>query len=468
MPQRFLPFHAFFDDTPVPREGSRLFFYAETTSTKLDTYPTRADAIAATNANANPIELDEYGEPEVDIWLKDAPYKVVLAGADSTGTDDPPTNVVKTRDNYSHSDFKIFSIRKTGSGNPNGSVAGTAGSSGVLPTEYWDYTNSILYECATTGTASTAVWTAVGPTSSTSAVPVPQGYLTLTSATPSIVSDASAAAAIYYALDNGDLVPIYNGASFVPTTFTQLTLTLHSSHALSTAYDLFVFSNSGVLTLVTGPAWSNSAAGTSARGSGASSTELTRVKGLYVNAVQIAARNGSTTYTVGANLATYLGSVLIDGTAGQATCHRSYGQSRKWALWNAYNRRPIIMKAGDSTSSWTYATNTFRASNNASANSISVFCGLAEDIIDARFEQYVGSSNNDASIAIGWNSATTPSGKRGRAAGAAVAGDLVARYVAVPALGLNTVTALESSRNTNTITFNGTEEHMLLTTQYMG
>jgi putative ABC transport system permease protein len=35
----------------------------------------------------------------------------------------------------------------------------------------------------------------------------------------------------------------------------------------------------------------------------------------------------------------------MDGTNGQVTCHRSFGQSRKWGLWNAYNRRPLYLKA---------------------------------------------------------------------------------------------------------------------------
>lgn len=47
----------------------------------------------------------------------------------------------------------------TGSGTPNGSVAGTAGSINNPPSLYWDYTNAQLYFCITTGTTVTAVWT---------------------------------------------------------------------------------------------------------------------------------------------------------------------------------------------------------------------------------------------------------------------------------------------------------------------
>jgi hypothetical protein len=120
--------------------------------------------------------------------------------------------------------------------------------------------------------------------------------LTPTSGSPVITGDASASTAVYYEPFVGNLVPIYNGSTMTPTEFAALTLTLASQHVASSIYDVFVFSNSGAVTLVTGPAWSNVTAGSCARGTGASTTELTRIKGLYVNAVSMTARNGSTTY----------------------------------------------------------------------------------------------------------------------------------------------------------------------------
>ncbi len=48
-------------------------------------------------------------------------------------------------------------------GNPNGHVAGTAGTVGTtFPTVVWDITNNIWWVCITTGTISTAVWTEAG------------------------------------------------------------------------------------------------------------------------------------------------------------------------------------------------------------------------------------------------------------------------------------------------------------------
>jgi hypothetical protein len=169
---------------------------------------------------------------------------------------------------------------------------------------------------------------------------------------------------------------------------------------------------------------------------------LTRLNGYLVNAVSMTGRNGSTTYSSGANLATYVGSMIVDGSNGQVTCHRSWGQSRRWGIWNAYNRQPILLKAGDSTASWTYGSATVRAANNASANSLTVFCGLGDSIYNVRAEQKlsatVGAGSGNAANGIGWNSVTTVSGRGGYfgvGTGNVVGGNLCAEYQPLPSLG---------------------------------
>jgi len=54
-------------------------------------------------------------------------------------------------------------------------------------------------------------------------------------------------------------------------------------------------------------------------------------------------------------------------------------------VWNAWNRQPLYLKAGDSTASWNYDSATIRAANGASTNGLSVFCGLAEEPIQAAY-----------------------------------------------------------------------------------
>lgn len=304
-------------------------------------------------------------------------------------------------------------------------------------------------------------------------IPIPQGYLTPTSATPIISGDVTSATSVYYTPFVGNLAPVWNGARFMPRAFSELTLTLSSSHSASGIYDVFLFSNSGALTLATGPVWSTVTAGSCARGTGAGTTQLTRTNGIYVNTVAMTGRNGSTTYSISAGYATYLGSIFIDSTQGQVSCHRGYGQSRKWGIWNAYNRQPVYLKAGDATSTWTYASSTVRAANGSSANSLTLFSGLAEDMADLVYDNYGSFSTSTGGNvyqpfgAIGYNSTTTRSGFASltginTTGSQALNFHLHAHYVAPPALGINVVTALEANLNTGTATFSGTEAQMLL------
>jgi hypothetical protein len=337
------------------------------------------------------------------------------------------------------------------------------------------------------GAASTSDLTALSAqisaftASLTNLVSNPQGRLSPTSATPVISSGVTAGPAVYYMPYTGNLCQIYDGTQFNPQIFTELTLTLNSNYVLSSIYDVFIIKDASAgMTVVTGPAWTNITAGSCARGTGAGTTELTRLNGLLVNANAMAtARNGSTTYSVAANQGTYVGSIYIDGTAGQITCNTAYGQSRKWAIWNYYNRAPIILKAGDATSSWTYASATVRAANGSSANSLTTFCGIAEEAFDLRSYEsgtfsISGTGNFLLATGVGINSTTTITGaKTQQANNPSISinwgGTLspVGSYVRTPALGIDVITLLEAT-NTSTITISGGEANNCLTAIWRG
>lgn len=61
--------------------GYKLYFYTTGTSTPKNTYPTRADAIAGTNANANPMVAAADGRWN-PIWLTGGDYKIILKDFD--------------------------------------------------------------------------------------------------------------------------------------------------------------------------------------------------------------------------------------------------------------------------------------------------------------------------------------------------------------------------------------------------
>jgi hypothetical protein len=313
-----------------------------------------------------------------------------------------------------------------------------------------------------------------------SGVVLPQGYLTPTSGTPVITGDVSAATSIYYTPFVGNLCPIYDGTRFVPREFTEQTITLVSQHTASNIFDFFSFMDGSTFRVGTGPAWTDSSSGAGDR----TASALTRISGILVNNAQVTARNGTSTYTVDANKGTYLGSMLMDGTNGQVSFHRTWGQNRKWGLWNMYNRRPILLKAGDSTSSWSY-NSTFRAANNSTSNKLTVFCGVAEEMTEVKFKQNVtitninNGTNASARIGIGWNSTSSSSGTYSMGGGGIGSGSqslselfltLDALHINPPMLGIVDVTALESAPNTagGTKSFQGGEEDMCLMARWMG
>lgn len=362
-------------------------------------------------------------------------------------------------------------------GNPNQLLAGTAASVNTNAQFAYDYVNGALYICTVTGTSTTAVW--VNPVLASIAAPTPQGYLTPTSNTPIVPTDVPNAAAVYYTPFVGQYTVVHNGTGVVPVRFSQMQLTLTSSQLANNIYDVFLAYNSGSMVIGTGPSWLASGgsitAGSCARGTGAGSTALIRTNGFYVNTVDISliwnTGSGNTTITVLAGQGIYLGSLSIDATNGQVSCYRQYGQSRKWGIWNAFNRMPIILKAGDSTASWLQGGTTPGPANGLTANSLMVFTGLAEEVTNITYDQTINGQGSDTGICgVGYNVTNAYSGYHGRSIPNNVNGGMSthAAYDATPALGLQTVTALNSSQTGTNVIFFGTEANCLLAAEWAG
>lgn len=355
-------------------------------------------------------------------------------------------------------------------GNPNANVAGFAGSASQRASKVIDRSTNEEYLCTTgTGSAAGAIWYKNLPYSFPG-----EGYLTASNdaTNPILTGDSIGAATIYYTAFRGNQLWVWNGISFVPITIPggQVAITLSgSAQAANGIYDVLGFLNGTAVVFAFSPAWSVATVGAGARGTGAGTPQLSRVNGILVNAVQQTANNGATTYAIGTSKGTYLGSVWIDSAAGQVTCHRSYGQSRKFGVWDAYNRLPIILKAGDSTASWTAGAN-WRASNNNANNNASVFCGLPEELANINFQQNIDASTAaGALIGIGANSTTAPSGFAGQVPDAAALAIVAQAGYAVtaPFIGANTYTCLEKNPGGGGLGY-GTELNMVMTAQYNG
>jgi hypothetical protein len=308
----------------------------------------------------------------------------------------------------------------------------------------------------------------------------PGGRLTLTSATPVLAADVTAATSVYYTPFITDQVPIYNGTQFVMWTFAELTLTLAAEHVASNIYDVYLALNPGTETVVvgTGPAWTTATNLLGARGTGAGTTEIERQNGVWTNAVAITLRNGATTYSIDANEALFVGSIFMDGTNGQISCHSGVGTARKWGVSNAYNKKPITLRMRDATASWTYNSVTVRQSRATAANLATAFNCLPDDEVDAELQQTASvaysSNTGDISVGIGWGVTNAYSGRVGflRGSNAATSGetrgDLVGRYVAPPFIGIVNVASCENTpTSAATCTLYGGAQ-MQLTLRWLG
>jgi hypothetical protein len=376
----------------------------------------------------------------------------------------------------------------TNAGNPNGSVTGSPGSVNQPADVIWDLTDGILY-VSTGGTT----WSSVGQT-----LPTPQGYLTPTSGLPIIIGDVTVAAPnpIFYTPYKGNLIPIYNGTSFAVFAFPELSLALSAGSQLASGiYDVFVFLNGSAVAIAFGPSWLAGAvagsvtAGSCARGTGSGSTALSRINGILVNANPIiAANNGASTFSIGTNLGTYVGSVFIDVSNGQVSNYLSYsggavggtggGPARKRGIWNAFNRVPLLMQMGDS---FTSGSNTFFSQNTGagsvwaqfnvvanptSGNQIISFCGLAEEAVEANYLQTQQLLNGSGPLsAIGINFTTSPSGFYSANFFAEI---VVARAVLQPSLGINNFFPIVNSQGNVNQRWWTTAPNMLFTTRYNG
>ncbi len=334
------------------------------------------------------------------------------------------------------------------------------------------------------GAAANPSW---GTASSGSPALTPQGRLTLVSATPVMTTTQSAKTSVFYTPYNGYYVPIYDGSMWTNTSFAELTLAL-DSNAGHTGYqqsgklfDLFVINNSGTVTLVSGPAWSSS----TARGSGAGTTELVRVNGLLLNANQITTKFDATasTITLSAQRGTYVGTTLASADGQTQWIYGALaagGTAAGFNLWNCYNRVSVSTFVQDSTNSWTYNSLTWRAPNGSATMRAAFIQGLAEDAFEASYKCYSSNTLNNANqrrfIGLGYDAtnALAAGCSPGRVDAANMMGgdglnpvtpvfEMNAKFVKSADLGSHFLSAIEAADVTNSTTFLGDDGAPTLT-----
>ncbi len=301
----------------------------------------------------------------------------------------------------------------------------------------------------------------------------PSGRLSLSSTSPVMNADVTAATTIYYLPYVGQNVPVYDGTYWTEKDIgsSGLSLTLNSTDMpTSEVFDVYVSNQSSTPTLCALYWGGNTARSATAGGkSGSQDARIMQQNGIWVNKTAIAASNcynGSTAYTIAAGQGTLLGS-FYSSVAGQTewVCHpapASGGGAVDMAVYNTYNQKTYGCQNIDSVGGYVYLTaNKPRIMDNSAANEDHWLDGLGLSYISMAVNQNANVSNTSTygltSMAL---DSTTSSGQFGstgvfgfNGSATAGAGTNVAQGILEPQLGFHFASPLESNNTTNNITF---------------
>jgi hypothetical protein len=296
----------------------------------------------------------------------------------------------------------------------------------------------------------------------------PQGRLTLTSGAPVMAADAAAQTTLYYDAYVGANVP--GGYGTLPIVAGEISMGLSATNHLSgTVYDVFGVNNAGVLALCTGPAWTS----TTARGSGAGTTQIHNTAGYWSNVVALTncfggAAGATNLGPIAADQATYLGSFYATAN-GQTQMKFAPpaavgGTNAILGLYNGYNRVTAASRSQDSTGSWTDATAaTWRAANNSASARVTWLDGLQQSAVTASYQADCSSSSSGTAIGVGVDSITaTPAAVAQGAASTTLSG-LAVRLNIAPLLGLHFASAMEDDLGGTATCFGGNTQGQLST-----
>lgn len=205
-----------------------------------------------------------------------------------------------------------------------------------------------------------------------------QGRLTLTTGVPVTSSDVTGGTSVYFAPYAGNGIDIYDGTNWKRYTFTEKNVAVPSTTV--TPFDVFIYDNSGTLTLET-VNWTN---------------DTTRATALTVQD-GVLCKSGALTRR-------YLGTGRTTGSSGQTE-----DSLTKRFVWNYYNRIQRKLKKTDSTDTWDYTSLTYRAANGDSANMVEVVIGWDESIVEVTVGVMARNTNANVSICpgIGIDSSST-------------------------------------------------------------
>jgi hypothetical protein len=230
------------------------------------------------------------------------------------------------------------------------------------------------------------------------------GRLTLTSAVPVTTADVTAAGTLYFTPYKGNRVSLYDGTKWVSHSFAEKSLALTVTSGKN--YDIWLYNNSGTLTLAQ-TEWTNNTT---------RATAIVLQDGVYV-------KDGATGYR-------YLGTIRA------SAANKSEDSAANRFVWNYKNRVPRSMRKYDT--SYSYTTAAYRYCNNSAANALFFVRGLNEDMVKATFNPFLyGTAGITIDLGIALDSNTPAAGGRIGGNGGHTIGwsSPVSTYAGYPGLG---------------------------------
>jgi hypothetical protein len=255
-----------------------------------------------------------------------------------------------------------------------------------------------------------------------------QGRLTLESGVPVSASDQTAKTNVYFTPCNGNRISVYDGTRWKYYSFSEITLALGTLTS-GKNYDVFIYDNSGTLTLEFSAAWTNDTTRADA---------LALQDGIYV-------KSGSTTRR-------HLGSIRTTATT------TTEDSKAKRFVSNRYNRAVRgLANAAETTNSWAYNSTTIRQANANTANQLDYLDCVGDAMVDATVGAigYTSGGAIGAMIGIGVDSTTANSAQSIGTVeyNASYTSFSASRYAGVPGLGRHYLPWLEATAGG--VTFDG-------------
>jgi hypothetical protein len=242
--------------------------------------------------------------------------------------------------------------------------------------------------------------------------PIPvQGRLTLVSATPVQTATAAGATSIIWTPFGGNAVPVWNGSFFIPKSFVEVSQALTdatlspSAAADSTNYDMFVWVNpaTGNIVVSRGQAWTSQ----TSRGSPAA---VVAIQGVLVN-------QNSITNGPGAEIGVLVGTIATNAAGTVDWIFPTTDTAGSFNVWNAYNQVLVSAAYQSSTSTWTYATNTYRQAHADTKAQITFVDGLGWNPSQATYSAVAaitGAATSVCDVGVGIDSTTAVTGLQGQ------------------------------------------------------